>query len=724
MPQRPDRCVRVPTDRRARHRRTPHTRGARPGFRDDIQGMRALAVLAIMVFHAGLSPYPGGFVTLDVFFVLSGFLITHLLLREVDRTGTISLTAFYARRARRILPAATVATLGTLLATWLWLGVVEVRDTAVDAIWATLFAANVRFASQETDYFAQDQPPSPLQHYWSLAVEEQFYLVLPLLLVACVLLVRRRYGGDRLATRRTIALALAAMSTLSLFWSLHASTASPETAYFSTFTRAWEFGVGALLAMAAPRFAYALTDRARTLLGAAGLALIALACFVVTETDPYPGSLALLPVLGTGAVLVAGAEMTGRPALVQRALGCRPLRFVGDASYSLYLWHWPVLVIATQHVGRDLELAETLVAVGLSVLIALASHRLVEQPFRRPMVRLPRALALYPLSVALVLVGSTTAIRWVDQPTGTTQPAISADDLTEGPGGEPVSEEPAVALVQASVQAAEDGTPVPSGLRPGLLDLDGDRADLRGCEFYGTPFELCPRGDVDADRTIMVLGDSHGRHWLPAFEEIAERAGFATFYLVKSACNPSLVDVADRNLTGAWPECGDFADWAREQVAAVRPDLVVLSGSVPRGFVVDGEIRTDDATASELVLAGYRSMISDLAPLADDVVVLGDVPRRPTLAGTCLGARGATLADCLTSPVERNELMTDTMQEATRGTPARFVGTRDWFCAGDRCPAVVGDIVTMRDKHHMSATYAASLAEPLAERLGIEMPNR
>ncbi|MEI5672042.1 MULTISPECIES: acyltransferase family protein [unclassified Nocardioides] len=718
MPQRPDGRVRVPTERPGRHRLTRAPATGRPGFRDDIQGMRALAVLAIMVFHAGLSPYPGGFVTLDVFFVLSGFLITFLLLREIDRTGTVSLTSFYARRARRILPAATVATLGTLLATWLWLGVVEVRDTATDGIWASLFAANVRFATQETDYFAQDQPPSPLQHYWSLAVEEQFYVVLPLLMLACVLVVRRRWGGDRGTTRHAIGLSIAVMTSVSLLWSTHASTVSPDTAYFSTFTRAWEFGVGALLALAAPRFAYLLTDRARNLLAGAGLALIVIACFTVTESDPYPGVLALLPVLGTGAVLVAGAEATGRPALVQRALGCRPLRFVGDASYSLYLWHWPVLVIATQHAGRDLRLGETLAMLGLSVLVALASWRLVEQPFRRPVLRLPRALVLYPLSVVLVVGGSAWAVRWAEAPSGTLQPAITSADLDEGPGDEPVSEEPAVALVQASVVAAQDGTDIPSVLRPGLLDLDADRADLGGCEFYGTPFERCQRGDPDADRTLVVLGDSHGRHWIPAFEEM----GFTTYYLVKSGCNPSLRDVAARDLSGDWDQCADFADWAREQVADLRPDLVVLSGSVPPGFSIDGEVRTDDLTARDTVLESYRETIDELTPLAGEVVVLGDVPRRQTLAGSCLGARGATLEDCLERPVERNQMMTEAMREATRGTSARFVPIDDWFCADDRCPAVVGDVITMRDKHHISTVYAAELAVPLAERIGIEIP--
>lgn len=700
-----DRCARVPSA-------PPERPPARVGFRDDIQGMRALAVLAIMVFHAGLSPYSGGFVTLDVFFVLSGFLITHLLLKELDRTGTISLTSFYARRARRILPAATVATVGTLVATWIWLGVVEVRDTAVDAVWTALFAANIRFASQETDYFAQDQPPSPLQHYWSLAVEEQFYLVLPLFLLACALVLRGARGK-----RQRITLGLAAMTSISLAWSIHASTASPETAYFSTFTRAWEFGVGALLAIAAPRFAGALTARARNLIALAGLGLIVVACFTVTESDPFPGWLALLPVLGTGAVLVAGAETTERP-LVQRVLGCRPLRFVGDASYSLYLWHWPVLVIAQQHAGRDLRLPETLLVLGVGVGMALLSHRFVETPFRRPVARLPRQLVLYPLSVVLVVTAGLAAVRVADQtPEG--DPPVSVDEYDMGPAGERISDQPAVALVQASVRAAQDGREIPPKLRPDLLDIDADRADTADCEYLGPPYELCRRGDTDAERTIVVIGDSHGRHWVPAFDRIAERSGYAVYYLVKSACNPNLRNVTDRALRNLWEDCATFSTWARQQVRELRPDLVVLSGSGPRGIAVDGEIRTDDATAAAAVRSGYRATIRQLAPYADAVVVMGDVPRRQRVPSRCLGTRGADLGDCLDRPVPRHELMTQMMREAARAADARFVNVRDWFCAGGWCPAVVGDIVTMRDQGHITTTYAARLANPLARRLRI-----
>ena len=258
--------------------RAVSTKAVRRGFRDDIQGMRALAVLGILVFHAGIAPYPGGFVTLDVFFVLSGFLITTLLLREVAKTGTIDLVGFYVRRARRILPAATVAIIGTVVASWLWLNPLDARDASVDGVWAALFGANIRFAIEETDYFTATDPPSPLQHFWSLSVEEQFYLVMPLALLASIvvaaLVLRRR---DVRAHRAGIVTVLALATAASLAWSVHASTASPESAYFSTFTRVWEFAAGGLLAVFAPRLARDLGHVARNVVAVAGLGLIGVA---------------------------------------------------------------------------------------------------------------------------------------------------------------------------------------------------------------------------------------------------------------------------------------------------------------------------------------------------------------------------------------------------------------------------------------------------------------
>ncbi len=707
------------------------------GFREDIQGMRALAVLAIMLFHAGLSPYPGGFVTLDVFFVVSGFLITHLLVREAARDGRVSLIGFYARRARRILPAATVVAVATVAASAWLLNVVDARDAALDSVWAALFAANVRFASENTDYFAQQAAPSPLQHYWSLSVEEQFYLVLPVLVVGCLLVARRRrrpadHPADQPADRPagdpaghrvpTLALAtvLAVLTAASLAWSVHASATSPQTAYFSTFTRTWEFGVGALLAVAAPHLVAGLGHRWRNLLAGLGLLAIVVACFVVTEETPFPGYAALLPVLGTGAVMLAGAEVAGRPPAVSRALGVAPLRVVGDLSYSLYLWHWPVLVLPAQHLGRELRLTETLALLALTFAVAWASYRLVETPLRRARFRPPsRALVLYPVCVAVVIGGCTAATGWVERRLGSDAPPISVADYPVGPAGEALSEDPTVALVQASAAAAREGAPIPGELRPPLSGLRQDRARLGACEYDAPPYRLCRRGQVDAERTLVLLGDSHGRHWIPAMEEIAERAGYAAYYLVKPACTPADVVTVEQGTSRAWDQCSQFNAWMRRQVQELRPDLLVVAGSGPRAVVLEGVATSEADAVVPAVAAGFERTVRALRPHAARTVVLGDTPRRDTEPAQCLGTRGATLADCLSAPRDRARAIAEGMRAAAATTRVEFVDTYPWLCAADLCPLVVGDVLTVRDHHHLTTVYARLLAEPLGRALGL-----
>ncbi len=703
--------------------RAVSTKAVRRGFRDDIQGMRALAVLGILVFHAGIAPYPGGFVTLDVFFVLSGFLITTLLLREVAKTGTIDLVGFYVRRARRILPAATVAIVGTVVASWLWLNPLDARDASVDGVWAALFGANIRFAVEETDYFTATDPPSPLQHFWSLSVEEQFYLVMPLALLASIVvaaLVLRR--GDGRAHRAGIVTVLALATAASLAWSVHASTASPESAYFSTFTRVWEFAAGGLLAVFAPRLARGLGHVARNVVAVGGLGLIGVAMFVVTEESAFPGWLALLPVLGTSAVILAGTGLDDVPLpLAQRALGVRPMRVVGDASYSLYLWHWPVLVVAEQRVGRDLRPVELLVALAVTAVMTWASYRLVETPFRRVRTaKRPRGMMLYPAAVSLAVACCLAATSLIDRQLVGQDAPISADDYERTVDGSRISRDPWIGLVQASVRAAAAERRIPRDIRPELRDLKDDRADLGDCEYIGTPATLCPSGDPDADRTMVVLGNSHGRHWIPAFDRIAEQAGWRTYYLVKSQCTPARVQmVRGGGRVKPWQGCLDFNAWAEDRIRELDPELVIVSTSGAPNVEVDGEVeRSTDGVVAELG-KGFDRLFADLLPLTERLVLLEDVPRRTISPERCLAEKDAHLGSCLSGTAERADRVTRTSIEAADRAGVEVVPTRQWFCDDGRCPAVIADMVPQRDEGHVTTTYARSLATPLGRALGL-----
>ncbi|GAB2886221.1 acyltransferase family protein [Nocardioides pacificus] len=715
----------------------------KPGFRGDIQGLRALAVVTVIVSHFDIGPFTGGFIGVDVFFVISGFLISDLLYRELGREGSISLRRFYARRARRILPAATLVVLVTTVASVIVLSALDAAEVVWDAIWASLFAANFRFASVGTDYFAQDQGTSPLQHYWSLAVEEQFYLLWPLLLLVATGWHRlRRWQAARGAgedpapgplrvPRLTVFVLLVVGTVASFAWSVVLTRTDPTDAYFSPFARAWELGAGALVALVAPALARRFTHFTRAALSSTGLLLIAAATLFFIDATPFPGHAALLPVVGTAMVLLSGATTSDRrpllrPPLPLQALAWAPIRVVGDWSYSLYLWHWPVLVLAQARIGRDLRLSEALVAVAVTFALAAATYRWVETPFRDP-VRwsVPRSLVLYPVSVALIAATALGGSRWTEWQTSERgdAPAVTLDDFgVEDVEKYDIAKDPAVGLVQASTVAAENGVALPSDLSPDLVDLRDDVAE-GDCDYSDAFGTLCPQGDPDAGRTLAVLGDSHGRHWIPAFEQIAESAGWTTHYFVKPRCTAARVTVTSWNSDDPWSACDDFRDWVQEQLTELRPDVTIVSTSAPgRGVWQGDEFLTDEDDVAAAFRDGLADLLGRLAPLTERLLVLDDVPTLSTDPADCLTTGRPDLGTCLAAPTERSALMSTMTRQAAQSTGTELVDPRRWFCVGQKCPVVVGSTITYRDPGHITTTYAASLAEPLGSALGLAAP--
>ncbi len=701
-------------------------------YRGDIQGLRAIAVLTVVAGHAGVSFLPGGFVGVDVFFVISGYLISMLLFKEVRRTGTLSVGHFYARRARRILPAMTVVSVLTVLGSLIWLSVAQSLDIITDALWAACFAANVRFASVGTDYEARDLATSPLQHFWSLGVEEQFYLGWPLIIIAALATARwcqRRYGGSRRRWRtRMIGWYVVGIGAASFAYGIYFTEVDPVAAYFSTPARCWELAVGGGTALLVPRLAPRIEPAARGLLALSGLAAITWACVSIDSTSGFPGVGAALPVLGTAAVLLAGAASDpGRSdPLALRAISVAPLRVIGDWSYSIYLWHWPLLIIADQQSPEPLTLLETSTAVLATFVLGGFTYKLVETPLRNPFrVTLPRALALYPATAVLVgAVGAAGAVygHWrvgaYDD-----NPPITLDEFgVKDESSYRLPKNNTVALVEASVIAARNHVKIPSGLRPGVLDLNDDVPELGDCDYSQDGVrELCPRGDDGGDRTLVVLGDSHARMWIPAFEQIAERAGFTAYYLVKPVCGAAdVVDVHPQDWSEPWQECLDFRAWALDQVAELEPDLAVVSSSSPNPvlFDADGErFGRGDPERAELSREGWRSTLDQLEVSADRVVLLRDAPKSPDLPGNCLSEPGHDLGDCLWEPEERAVVDADVTVEVAEELGVDVVDPTKWICWDGTCPAVIGDVVPYRDSSHLSTVYAGDLADDLGRAL-------
>ena len=364
--------------------------------------MRAIAVGLVLLFHGYGHPFTGGYIGVDVFFVISGFLITGLLLNEQNRSGRVSISRFYARRVRRILPASTLVVLATVFATYLWLGFITGNAAANDAKWTAVFAANFRFAVLGTDYLGSQLPPSPLQHMWSLGVEEQFYVVWPGLFLLLGLMIR----GSR--HRSALAGALLAIIVASFAWSVVQTADNQTWAYFSPFTRAWELGLGALLAVLTPVIARLRPGWLPHVLAITGLGGIVASALVLTTATHFPGWAVAFPVLSTGLLIAAGCA--AQNTLVGHVLAVRPMQWLGARSYSLYLWHWPLLVIPAQYLTRDLSALEATGWLALAVVASAVSYRFLENPIRRSRFLASRTGLTLLFGAAMIV--TTIVVAW------------------------------------------------------------------------------------------------------------------------------------------------------------------------------------------------------------------------------------------------------------------------------------------------------------------------
>jgi peptidoglycan/LPS O-acetylase OafA/YrhL len=701
-----------------------------PGFRQDIQGLRALAVLLVILDHAKIGPFHGGFIGVDVFFVISGFLITGLLVSEAERIGRVSLLGFYARRARRILPAATLVIVATVGVSIYFLSAVEANGAIKDALWATFFAANFKLAHDGTDYFQNDTPPSPLQHYWSLAVEEQFYVVWPLLVLLLCLYAAwraRRSSGQRSLGPRVRDLGvtpLVVIIGISFAYSVSYSTTDPVSAYFSPFTRAWELGIGALVACLSTRLIL-LKPAVQALLSWGGLAAVAIAAVAIDGTTVFPGYAAALPVVGAAALLAGGLRAASWGP--QGLLSLPPMRALGDWSYSLYLWHWPALIIVTEAWRPAVGWRGALVIAAVVPLSAL-TYYFVENPVRRAQafkVRRLRGVLLYPAVVVVTLPMLAAANTVVNDELNGGGPPITTSAFgqgSEGPNPE-FSKDPVVALVQASVKAAQNGYEIPADLKPSLLDLSTDIPDLGKCQYFeiNNNRPLCPRGDPDGDRTLVLIGDSHARQWVPALDELSQRYGYTAYFLIREGCPSS--DVTPWMVHGGpSTDCEAFQEWARQQVEELQPDVVLLGSEANRrGFTSDdGTLVDDTETMATLYRDGMEREIDDLAPNAGRVIVIGDPPAVMKHPGRCLSERDATLKSCLSTEDKVSLTFIESLRQAAHDKGVEFVETAAWFCSDGLCPSVVGDYIAHRDRTHISQSYAGYLTDELEGQIHLD----
>ncbi len=662
--------------------------GVKPSdFRPDIEGMRAVAVLLVVVFHAGWGPLTGGFIGVDVFFVISGFLITRLLLAEARREGRIFLADFWARRARRLLPASALVLVAVVAASFLLVSPLERMETGRDVTAAAGFYANWWFAQQALDYFAADRAASPVLHFWSLSVEEQYYLVWPPLLVA-VLALRRRGGIGRMRSVRTAGAVLLGIAIVSFAWSLVEIRSTPVEAYYGTFSRAWELAVGGLMAVLATA-RVALSGRAAAALSWLGLAAIVIAAFVIDQDTPFPGVAALAPVLGAAAVLFAG-NTPGLPGAC-RPLGGRLPREIGRLSYSIYLWHWPFLVLAPFVLG-EMDALRTALVVLTSVVVAWVTFHLVEDPARRSRYlsgSSARSLLLGAALIAVGLVAGQAAAR-LPQP-GTNPPPV----ITEGVPSDAIVPDPARAR----------------------FDVNRIRDDRCQALFDWTEVKQCIYGDTAATSKWVLWGDSHAVQWFPALEANAVEAGVALQVFGKTSCPASLVTLYSRKWDRVYDECTVWRDEVYRQVRAMpRGTVVFLSGMHEYVVQEDGRV-LDEAASAGPIAAGQQEIARTLTDLGMTVVTIRDTPFPDRDVPQCVSAHmdDPSACDFARPPAA---LGTSWEERTLDGIPGVLhVDLLDEVCDPRTCPAVVDNILRWRDRDHLTATFVETLAQPLADQL-------
>ena len=705
--------------------------------RRDIQGLRALAVVAVILNHLFERP-AGGFVGVDVFFVISGFLISGLLVREVAASGRIDFGAFYARRARRILPMALLVVVVTVAATYLLYNSARGASVRTDGIFAALFAANWHFAAVGTDYWQTDGVVSPLQHYWSLAVEEQFYLFWPWLIIAAAFIGMRT--GRRSPTAVTAGL-MALVAAASFGYALWQVTAAPTWAYFSTFTRTWELAAGALAALALPLFGR-LDARLRSAMAVTGLMMILASLFVVHPDSGIPAPGTALPVFGAVLVIAGGTGHTPRSML----LLTNPVsQYLGQISYSLYLWHFPAIILLRVFFPES-GTAYALAVLSVTTVLSVLSFHLVEDPMRRsrlfgragttrdpggrqalsnwaPPRWKPVALAgqgVFTAVLAVVLLlnpagpggGSTSGASLA------TAAGTSTEDTEEGTpagAGSAAKQEPAeevAGAVSAALAAREFPEFSPSveslGTSAWIKEVNSD-----GCaEITASNFDGCAQGPPTPVKTVAVLGDSYAIAWMPGIRAAAESANFRVIPLTKGQCPAASVQVTRDGGTD-YPECAEHREWALAQIRDIKPDLLILADADNTlSRLASGTGGDGTPSAVDEVQGGLSDTIAAVQDSVGEVLLLAPPPAGRNLQD-CVTRVGSP-TDCVSAVSQQWRQMQQAQEGAAGSTGARYVATDRWFCdASGACPGFVGSTPVRVDTSHITPAYARFLAPVL-----------
>lgn len=664
----------------------------RPHWRSDIQGLRAVALLALLAYHGGVSAVSGGFVAVDTFFVISGFLITQNLLRDRAKYGRIHLKRFYTNRIVRLAPPAIATIAITLIASYLILTPLDRIGVLSHALSALFGVENINLARTGVDYLAP-HVPSMFQQFWSLGIEEQFYLGWALTLAAVCAVPKFRKHLFSVALFGTVASFVVMLVSMNI--------SGPWT-YFGVHTRAWEFGPGILLAIALDRGAHfparLAGSRAFRFLPYAtaplGLAMVLVSFFAFDKvTTPHPSAFTLLPILGAMFIVMPGPANDP----FRRFLGWGPMRWLGDRSYSFYLWHWPVIEIPTLALGRKLEPLEVVLALAVVFVLATATYALLERRVANWGRKGPARWTVFVAATAVVAVAAVP-LTHIPNLTGPDRvPAATRDVVLAGP------------VAPASI---------PSNLTPKLQDALDSVAPTYGDGCHADPEDTvptaCSYGEGDKG-TIVLFGDSHAAQWFTPVRAAAEARGMRLVNMTKSACPSPTLAVTSENLGREYRECDTWRTAALAKIAELQPELVIVAGS-PAEYAGLWKGSGDFPKAWSNAVAKTLGAIAETTDAR--MLVMHDTPRWAEAPNRCLSRSIDDVAHCA-EPAEDllSPELTAAEDDAAATVSATTVDPVPWICDGT-CSPVLWNVLAYRDTNHITESLAKALTPRIDTAVG------
>ncbi|MHA7175548.1 acyltransferase family protein [Arthrobacter sp. Sr24] len=681
------------------------------GYRPELQGLRAVAVIAVVLYHLWPNRVTGGFVGVDVFFVISGYLITGHMYRELMGKG-LSLIQFWGRRIRRLLPAAFLVLFVSLAAAYLWIPATLWESTGHQVGASALYMQNWVLAAESVDYSAQNAAATVSQHYWSLSIEEQFYIFWPLIMVALLWSVSQLTKGVpavSISARTTLITGLSIIGAISLFYSIYATASNPAAAYFVTPTRVWEFAIGALVALV-------FLDRqfsgpVATVLAWAGLAAILISALLYNSQTPFPGSAALVPVVGTALLLCC----SGRTSLLSPTwfLSRRTATFIGDISYAVYLWHWPLIIVTPFALKTELNWSIKLGILGFTILLSWVTKLLLEDPLRkgtllRSNLRTYSFTALGMVLIAGLSFGLTALANAPIQVESETQSASCSGPRALNPDNDCAS-------------ILGDSAPNPAAV---AVSKQNTEPRYPGCQasFEGTELVTCDLGApaAAAKTTVAIVGDSHATAWFPAMDELGKKHGWRVVTYSKSSCpltNALRVQVSEKTDENQL-SCHEWNMKLNKELTSSTEISAIFTAAFSSAYSFKAS--SSDTMANPSV-EGFTSMWAGWQASGKKVVVFDDVPRtNGQYIPTCLSTNADDPMKCAL-PVSQALPASMAITEAAKVAEAdgiTRISLRNEFCDTNWCYPVIGQLIVYRDYSHLSEEYSRALVPYIDAQLG------